>query len=134
MPPPDKRLFTPGPLTTSRTVKEAMLRDVGSRDDEFIALVRDIRHQLLKLGGVSQEQGYEAVLIQGSGTFGIEGLDLVDATRHACPTTRFVLLTANGSPEIEIEARRRGATVCLQKPVSLPALAATIGGMLRTPA
>ncbi len=79
---------------------------------------------------------YEVVIadLRLSGTFGIEGLDLVDATRHACPTTRFVLLTANGSPEIEIEARRRGATVCLQKPVSLPALAATIGGMLRNSA
>ena len=25
----DKALFTPGPLTTSRTVKQAMLRDLG---------------------------------------------------------------------------------------------------------
>jgi aspartate aminotransferase-like enzyme len=33
----DKVLFTPGPLTTSRTVKEAALRDVGSRDLEFLA-------------------------------------------------------------------------------------------------
>jgi 2-aminoethylphosphonate-pyruvate transaminase len=28
----DKLLFTPGPLTTSHTVKQAMLRDLGSRD------------------------------------------------------------------------------------------------------
>ena len=28
----DKPLFTPGPLTTSRTVKAAMSRDLGSRD------------------------------------------------------------------------------------------------------
>lgn len=77
---------------------------------------------------------YEVVIadLRLSGTFGIEGLDLVEATRHACPTTRVVLLTANGSPEIAIEARRRGAAVCLQKPVSLPALAETIGGMLGT--
>ena len=38
----DKVLFTPGPLTTSRTVKQAMLRDLGSRDFEFIGLVKDI--------------------------------------------------------------------------------------------
>jgi len=69
-----------------------------------------------------------------SGTFGIEGLDLVEATRHACPTARVVLLTANGSPEIEIEARRRGAAICLQKPVSLPVLAETIGGILKATA
>ena len=70
----DKLLFTPGPLTTSPTVKQAMLRDLGSRDDEFIGLVRDIRNRLLALAGVSQEQGYECILMQGSGTFGVESV------------------------------------------------------------
>ncbi len=37
----DKILFTPGPLTTSRTVKQALLRDLGSRDFEFIRLIRE---------------------------------------------------------------------------------------------
>ena len=36
----DKRLFTPGPLSTSLTVKQAMLRDLGSRDEEFMAIVK----------------------------------------------------------------------------------------------
>ena len=40
-----KLLFTPGPLTTSPTVKAAMLRDAGSRDAEFIETVRDIRRR-----------------------------------------------------------------------------------------
>ena len=40
----DKLLFTPGPLTTSATVKEAMLHDAGSRDRAFIETVREIRH------------------------------------------------------------------------------------------
>ena len=35
----DKLLFTPGPLTTSSTVKEAMLRHLGSRDTAFIAAI-----------------------------------------------------------------------------------------------
>ncbi len=69
----DKLLFTPGPLTTSATVKQAMLRDLGSRDFEFIQLVRNIRQQLLHLGQVA-DQGYEAILMQGSGTFGIEAV------------------------------------------------------------
>lgn len=69
----DKPLFTPGPLTTSRTVKQAMLRDLGSRDYEFIELVRWIRGRLLELGGVASG-AYEAVLMQGSGTFGIEAV------------------------------------------------------------
>lgn len=69
-----KLLFTPGPLTTSRTVKEAMLEDVGSRDHAFINAVKEIRNELLTLGHVSREKGYESVLVQGSGTFGIESV------------------------------------------------------------
>ena len=70
----DKSLFTPGPLTTSSTVKQAMLRDLGSRDMEFIDTLRQVRTKLLGVAGVSQEDGYEAVLLQGSGTFGIEAV------------------------------------------------------------
>jgi 2-aminoethylphosphonate-pyruvate transaminase len=88
----DKLLFTPGPLTTSRTVKEAMLHDVGSRDEEFIQMVRDIRQQLLELGGVSQASGYEAVLVQGSGTFGVESV-----LSSAIPAKGKVLLLVNGA-------------------------------------
>ena len=66
-------LFTPGPLTTSQTVKEAMLRDLGSRDFDFINLVKNIRQQLLELGEVA-DQGYEGIIIQGSGTYGIEAV------------------------------------------------------------
>jgi 2-aminoethylphosphonate-pyruvate transaminase len=92
MKPTDKRLFTPGPLTTSRTVKEAMLRDLGSRDEEFIALVRDIRRHLLELGGVSKECGYEAVLMQGSGTFGVESV-----LASAIPSSGRLLVAVNGA-------------------------------------
>ncbi len=69
----DKLLFTPGPLTTSLTVKQAALRDLGSRDQEFIAMVRNIRRKLLELGGVA-DRGFEAILMQGSGTFAIESV------------------------------------------------------------
>jgi len=69
----DKILFTPGPLTTSRTVKQAMLRDLGSRDYEFIALVKDIRQKLVKLAQ-GDADGYAAILMQGSGTFGLEAV------------------------------------------------------------
>ena len=69
----DKLLFTPGPLTTSMTVKQAMLKDLGSRDIEFIDLVKDIRTRLLEIGGVG-DQGYEAIIMQGSGTFTLEAV------------------------------------------------------------
>ena len=71
--PKDKILFTPGPLTTSLTVKRAMLRDLGSRDSEFIEVVKNIRDRLLELGGVLPGE-YEAILMQGSGTFTVESV------------------------------------------------------------
>ena len=39
-------LLTPGPLTTSYTVKQAMLRDWGSWDDDFRAMTAAMRAQL----------------------------------------------------------------------------------------
>lgn len=69
----DKVLFTPGPLTTSQTVKQAMLRDLGSRDIEFIGIIREIREKLVELGQGDPEQ-YTTVLLQGSGTFGLEAV------------------------------------------------------------
>ena len=36
----DPLLLTPGPLTTSKSVKQAMVHDWGSRDAAFIALNR----------------------------------------------------------------------------------------------
>lgn len=69
-----KLLFTPGPLTTSPTVKRAGLTDMGSRDSVFISNVREIRSSLLSVAGVSKEEGYECVIVQGSGTFAIESV------------------------------------------------------------
>jgi 2-aminoethylphosphonate-pyruvate transaminase len=88
----DPLLFTPGPLTTSATVKAAMQRDIGSRDADFIELVAGIRSELLRIAGVSREQGYEAVLMQGSGTFGLESVISSVIPREG----RFLVL-ANGA-------------------------------------
>jgi len=63
-------LLTPGPLTTSATVKQAMLRDWGSRDAAFIALNRRIRERLLAL--VQAGDSHVCVPVQGSGTFAVE--------------------------------------------------------------
>jgi 2-aminoethylphosphonate-pyruvate transaminase len=68
-----KLLFTPGPLTTSESVKAAMMRDLGSRDREFLEIVRDIRKRLLAIGD-AQGGDYECVLMQGSGTFAVESV------------------------------------------------------------
>jgi 2-aminoethylphosphonate-pyruvate transaminase len=68
----DPWLLTPGPLTTSRTVKEAMLHDWGSRDAEFIKLNARVRERLVELAG---GQGtHVCVPLQGSGTFIVEAM------------------------------------------------------------
>jgi 2-aminoethylphosphonate-pyruvate transaminase len=63
-------LLTPGPLTTSASVKQAMLRDWGSRDSAFIELNRRIRDRLLAIAGA--DGTHVCVPIQGSGTFAVE--------------------------------------------------------------
>jgi 2-aminoethylphosphonate-pyruvate transaminase len=91
----DKLLFTPGPLTTSATVKSAMLRDAGSRDREFIETVRAIRQRLLSIGGAASPQGggaYECILMQGSGTFAIESV-----ISSAIPRDGKLLVLVNGA-------------------------------------
>ena len=62
----DNKLFTPGPLNTKLSVKEAMLHDMGSRDKEFLEVVKEIRSELLILAGLSPKDGYDTVLLQGS--------------------------------------------------------------------
>ena len=70
----DKKLFTPGPLLCSPTVKQAMQRDLGSRDIEFINAVKAIRNGLLKVAGVSNDHEWIAIPMQGSGTFSVEAV------------------------------------------------------------
>jgi 2-aminoethylphosphonate-pyruvate transaminase len=86
----NKLLFTPGPLTTSMSVKQAMLRDYGSRDSGFISIIQRIRAGLLELAGV-RKGDYEAVLIQGSGTFGIESV-----ISSVIPSAGRLLILVNG--------------------------------------
>lgn len=70
----DKLLFTPGPLTTSSTVKQAMLRDAGSWHYEFNTIVKSVRERLLAVAGLAPGSGWETILLQGSGTFGVEAV------------------------------------------------------------
>ncbi len=65
-------LLTPGPLSTTRSVKEVMLMDWCTWDDDYKRIVQEIRAQLIKLA--SPESGFTAVLMQGSGTFSVESV------------------------------------------------------------
>ncbi|XP_033734877.1 2-aminoethylphosphonate--pyruvate transaminase-like [Pecten maximus] len=87
-----KKLFTPGPLGTSRTVREAALPDLGSRDVVFIDKVKYLRSRLVQIAGV-REEDYTTVPIQGSGTFAVEAV-----IQTAVPRTGGkVLLLENGA-------------------------------------
>jgi 2-aminoethylphosphonate-pyruvate transaminase len=88
---PSKLLFTPGPLTTSNTVKEAMLRDLGSLDRDFLASARNIRTRLLELGRYPRDT-YECILMQGSGTFVVESV-----ISSAVPGDGKLLVLVNGA-------------------------------------
>jgi 2-aminoethylphosphonate-pyruvate transaminase len=68
----DPWLLTPGPLTTSSNVKQAMLHDWGSRDGSFIAINKRVRERLVELANGTGT--YVCVPMQGSGTFAVEAM------------------------------------------------------------
>ncbi len=68
----DPFLLTPGPLTTSLSVKQAMLHDYGSRDTVFIDLNARILERLVDI--VNGQGSHVSVPLQGSGTFVVEAM------------------------------------------------------------
>jgi len=66
-------LLTPGPLTTSPTVKDAMQKDWCTWDDDYNKhVVQQIRQKLVKLA--TKSNNYTSVLMQGSGTSSVESV------------------------------------------------------------
>jgi DNA-binding response OmpR family regulator len=59
-----------------------------------------------------------------------QGLDLIASVRQRWPSVCIILLTADGSPQIEAEARRRGVDAFLCKPTSLSEVEHTVRGLL----
>lgn len=84
-------LLTPGPLTTSYVVKQAMLKDWGSWDGDFRAMTQDMRDKLLGLIGPSSDD-YDCVPIQGSGSYCVEAM-----LGTFVPKDGKVLVLANGA-------------------------------------
>ena len=87
----DPLLLTPGPLTTSESVKKAMVRDWGSRDLEFIAMTERVRLGVEEIAGVANGS-HVCVLLQGSGTFAVEA-----AITSLIPRDGRVLVLVNGA-------------------------------------
>jgi 2-aminoethylphosphonate-pyruvate transaminase len=68
----DPLLLTPGPLTTSKTVKQVMVHDWGSRDATFIGINQSVLTRLPKI--VNGGDDFVTVPMQGSGTFAVEAM------------------------------------------------------------
>lgn len=68
----DPLLLTPGPLTTSKSVKSAMVHDWGSRDATFIRINQAVLTTLVEIIGGGSD--FVTVPMQGSGTFAVEAM------------------------------------------------------------
>lgn len=66
-------------------------------------------------------QDYSLVLsdLRLTGSSDLEGLEVIRMAREKSSSTRIVILTAYGSPEVEAEAKRLGADIFLYKPQPL---------------
>lgn len=84
-------LLTPGPLSTSPSVRAAMRFDSCTWDNDYKSIVSDIRHRLLTIANCDPGR-YTTVLMQGSGTFGVESVlgSCIDRQHHC------VLILSNG--------------------------------------
>lgn len=104
----DPLLLTPGPLTTSRAVKESMVHDWGSRDAAFIGINKAVLERLPEI--VNGGGTHVTVPMQGSGTFAVEAM----LTTFVPPAGK-VLLLINGAygqrARKILEIARRGVVV-----------------------
>jgi 2-aminoethylphosphonate-pyruvate transaminase len=86
----DPLLLTPGPLTTSAAVKQAMVHDWGSRDAEFLRINNMVLDRIVELAGAAGT--HVTVPMQGSGTFAVEAM-----ITSFVPRTGKLLVLINGA-------------------------------------
>jgi 2-aminoethylphosphonate-pyruvate transaminase len=123
----DPFLLTPGPLTTSKSVKAVMVHDWGSRDAAFLRINREVLDALPAI--VHAPESFVTVPIQGSGTFAVEAM----LTSFVPPKGK-VLLIVNGA--YGHRARRildiaRRKSIVLETPEDTPPDLAKIEAVLK---
>ncbi|WP_374992365.1 2-aminoethylphosphonate--pyruvate transaminase [Paraburkholderia sp. SARCC-3016] len=107
----DPVLLTPGPLTTSPTTREAMLRDWGSWDAAFNRLTQSVCSDLVDIAHGTAD--YVCVPLQGSGTFAVEAALGTLVPRDGC-----VLVPNNGAYCARIvKILQRLAIACVELPL-----------------
>ncbi len=89
-------LLTPGPLTTSHEVKQSMLVDWGSWDQDFRDMTAKLRAELLAMVSNAHD-AFDCVPIQGSGTFAVEAM-----LGSFLPKSSKTLVLANGAYGLRI--------------------------------
>ncbi len=122
----DPLLLTPGPLTTSASVKQAMVHDWGSRDAGFLAINNMVLDKIVELAGA---QGtHVTVPVQGSGTFAVEAM-----ITSFVPRTGKLLVLINGAygqRALKIAQIAGRATAALETPEDRPPDLAKLEAML----
>lgn len=86
----DPLLLTPGPLTTSKSVKAVMVHDWGSRDATFLKINEEVLTRLPEI--IHGGDAYVTVPMQGSGTFAVEAM-----LTSLVPPNGKVLVLINGA-------------------------------------
>ena len=124
----DPLLLTPGPLTTSKSVKQAMVHDWGSRDAAFIKINKSVLTRLPAI--VNGGDDFVTVPMQGSGTFAVEAM-----LTTFVPRDGKVLLLINGAygqrAKKICEIAGRGVAVH-ETPEDTPPDLAAVGAMLKS--
>lgn len=89
-------LLTPGPLSTSKSVKATMFRDWCTWDEDYKQIVEELRGRLAALavsaGGPLSTDDVAVTPMQGSGTFSVEA-----AITTMVPDEGKLLVLANGA-------------------------------------
>jgi 2-aminoethylphosphonate-pyruvate transaminase len=122
----DPLLLTPGPLTTSAAVKQAMVHDWGSRDAKFLAINTMVLDKIVELAGASGT--HITVPVQGSGTFAVEAM----ITSFVPRTGKLLVLTngAYGSRARKIAEIAGRGVVAYETPEDTPPDLARLEAML----
>ena len=122
----DPLLLTPGPLTTSAAVKQAMVHDWGSRDAEFLRINRMVLDRIAELAGAAGT--HVTVPVQGSGTFAVEAM-----ITSFVPRTGKLLVLINGAygqRALRIAQIAGRAALALETPEDTPPDLATLDRLL----
>lgn len=82
-------LLTPGPLSTKYSVKNAMLTDHCTWDDEYKSITKSVLNDIT---AISANSDYATVLFQGSGSYSVEAM-----INCLCPVDEKTLFLVNGA-------------------------------------